>query len=237
MNDYDVRPALENMFNQVIEFLPQLLAAIAILVIGYLISAGIARLIRRGLKKVRFDRALHSSPAGGVISHLVESPTQFAGKLSFWLIFFAFISMAVAVLDIELLNELLAAVYAYVPNIIAAIVIFLIASAVATAVPRMVQRAMGRTAMAKTVSTAVPIIIMSLAGFMILNQLGVARDIVNILFTAIVGATALGMALAFGLGGRDAAKRALDQAVDSARANSGKLSPDIRTPKRSKTDL
>ncbi|MNL77840.1 hypothetical protein D3C87_2041060 [compost metagenome] len=59
---------------------------------------------------------------------------------------------------------------------------------------------------------------MSLAVFMILNQLGVATDIVNILFTAIVGAIALGLALAFGLGGRDVAKGLLEQAADNARA-------------------
>jgi hypothetical protein len=58
---------------------------------------------------------------------------------------------------------------------------------------------------------------------MILNQLGIARDIVNILFTAIVGAVALGLALAFGLGGRDVARELLEQAADTARSNSDRI--------------
>ncbi len=70
---------------------------------------------------------------------------------------------------------------------------------------------------------------MSLAIFMILNQLGIAKDIVNILFTAIVGAAALGLALAFGLGGRDVAKELLEQAADTARANSDRTKSEAQT--------
>ena len=118
--------------------------------------------------------------------------------------------------------------YSYIPNVIAAVLIFLIASAISAGVAGFAMRVMGRTAIAKIVTAVVPAITMSLAVFMILNQLGVAKDIVNILFTAIVGAVALGLALAFGLGGRDVARELLEQATESARNNSDQIKSETK---------
>ncbi len=223
MEDYDIREPFEKILNSIIEFLPHLLGALLILLLGYLIAKALEKGVRKLLNRARFDRAIHNSAAGNTVSRVVESPSRLGGRIAFWLVFVGAISLAVSALDLPVLNDLLNSVYAYVPNVIAAVVIFLVASTVSAAAVALVQRIMGRSAIAKLVATAIPAITMSLAVFMILNQLGIARDIVNILFTAIVGAVALGLALAFGLGGRDVARELLEQAADSARANSGKV--------------
>jgi hypothetical protein len=127
------------------------------------------------------------------------------------------------------LNDLLAGVYGYVPNIIAAVLIFLVASTVSAGAATFVQRVMGRTAFARVISAAVPAIVMSLAVFMILNQLQIATDIVNILFTAMVGSVALGLALAFGLGGRDVARGLLEQAADNVRSKQDTIKSEVRS--------
>lgn len=228
MDDFNIRDSLENILDSIISFLPNLLGAIIILVIGYLIAKGIEKFIRKMLTRMRFDRAMHNSSAGNMISRIIDSPSRLGGRLGFWLVFIGAISLAVAALDLPVLNDLLSAIYSYVPNIIAAVLIFLVASAISAGAAKFVQRVMGRTAMAKLVATAIPAIAMSLAVFMILNQLGIARDIVNILFTAIVGAIALGLALAFGLGGREVARDLLEHAADNARANSDKMKGEVR---------
>jgi len=64
---------------------------------------------------------------------------------------------------------------------------------------------------------------MAIAGFMILNQLKIASDIVTITYAALMGAVALGMALAFGLGGRDVASRVLEDAYRRGRDERGRL--------------
>lgn len=220
MEDYDIREPFEKILNSIIDFLPNLLGALLILVIGYFIAKALETGVRKLLNRARFDRAIHNSAAGNTVSRVVESPSRLGGRVAFWLVFIGAISLAVSALDLPVLNDLLNSVYAYVPNIIAAVIIFLVASTVSAAAVALVQRVMGRTSIAKLIATAIPAITMSLAVFMILNQLGIARDIVNILFTAIVGAIALGLALAFGLGGRDVARELLEQAADSARANS-----------------
>jgi hypothetical protein len=227
MNDFNVQDSFENILNSIIGFLPNLLGAIIILIIGYFIAKLLEKITRKTLNRARFDRAIHNSSAGNTISRMIESPSRLGGRLAFWLVFIGAISLAVSALNLPVLNDLLNSVYSYVPNVVAAVLIFLIASTISAGAAKFVLRVIGRTAIAKLIATAIPAITMSLAGFMILNQLGIARDIVNILFTAIVGAIALGLALAFGLGGRDVARELLEQATDSARNNSEHIKSEI----------
>jgi hypothetical protein len=74
---------------------------------------------------------------------------------------------------------------------------------------------LGDTPTGKLAATALPVLVMAIAVFMILNQLKIATDIVVITYAALMGAVALGMALAFGLGGRDLASRMLEDAYRS----------------------
>lgn len=224
----NIGQSLENVLQNIINFLPGLIGAILILIIGYFIAKIIGSITRKALHRVRFDRALHTSSAGNVVSRLVESPSKFVGKVVFWLVFLGVISIAISALEVPVLNNILNGIYSYIPNIIAAVIIFLVASAISAGAAGFVRRIMGRTALSQIIATVIPSITMSLAVFMILDQLRVAEDIVNILFTAIVGAMALGLALAFGLGGRDVARELLEQAVDSARNNSGTLKAEAR---------
>jgi hypothetical protein len=68
---------------------------------------------------------------------------------------------------------------------------------------------MGDTPTGRVVATAAPILVMTIATFMILDQLRIAEDIVVITYAALIGAVALGAALAFGLGGREVAAQML----------------------------
>jgi hypothetical protein len=90
------------------------------------------------------------------------------------------------------------------PNVIAALLIFIVTAAVAGAVGGLAHRTTGDTPTGRVVRAAAPALIMAIAVFMILTQLGSATVIVVTTYTALIGAAALGVALAFGLGGRDA---------------------------------
>ena len=219
MNDWDVTQSIRNGINSVFEYLPEILGAILLLIIGYFVALGLRALTRKLLKQVRFDRAIHTSPAGNVTSRLVDSPSRFVAKIVFWLVFLGFVSLAISVLDVPALNAFMASVYGYLPHVIAAVLIFLVASAVSTALVAFVRRVMGRTSLAKIISAVVPSLVMSIAVFMILDELMIAENIVTITYTALIGAVALGLALAFGLGGRDVAARLLEQAYTAGQRN------------------
>ena len=88
------------------------------------------------------------------------------------------ISSAIGTLGIPALTGFMNQVLAYLPNVIAALLIFVVAAALATAVAGLVKRTMGDTPTGKLVETAVPGMILAIAVFMILTQLGIAPVIV-----------------------------------------------------------
>lgn len=219
MNNLNIEESVRNGLNSFFQYLPQIIGALLILVVGYFVALGLRALTRKLLKQVRFDRAIHTSPAGNVTSRLVDSPSRFVSKIIFWLVFLGVVSLAVSVLNVPALNAFMGAIYGYLPHVIAALVIFLVASAVSTALVAFVRRVMGRTSLAKIISAVVPSLVMSIAVFMILDELMIAENIVTITYTALIGAVALGLALAFGLGGRDVAARLMEQAYEAGQRN------------------
>jgi hypothetical protein len=131
------------------------------------------------------------------------------------------------VLHIKALTAFVGAVWAYLPNVIAALAIFIIAGLIATAVSTLAGRVMGDTGIGRVVATGVPILVMTIATFMILEQLKIAPAIVTITYAALLGAIALGSALAFGLGGREVASRMLEGAYSNVQDNKDQWKRDL----------
>ena len=127
-------------------------------------------------------------------------------------------------------------ILAYLPNVIAALLIFLVAAAIAAAVGGLVHRTMGDTPTGRVARAGGPALVMLIAVFMILNQLGIAETIVNATYIALIGAVALGSALAFGLGGRDAAADLINSGYRKAQEQSGQVQADLATGRRRAED-
>jgi hypothetical protein len=134
----------------------------------------------------------------------------------------------VSQLGIEALDNFVAVIGAYLPNIVAAVLIFVLAGAIAAAVGGLVARTMGDTPTGKIVGSVVPVLVMAIATFMILDQLEIAPEIVTITYAALIGGVFLAMALAFGLGGRDVAGRMLAEAYDKGRQQRDQVRRDIQ---------
>jgi hypothetical protein len=206
---------------------PRFLGFLAVLIIGYFIAKLVGALVSRLLGGAGLDRQLNRGTAGEWVSKVTRSPSHLIGRISFWLVFIGAISIAVSVLGIGALQDLVAAVWGYVPNLIAAFLIFLVAAALAAAIGAIVARTMGETTTGKVIATVVPVLIMAIAGFMILDQLMIAETIVTITYASLMGAIALGMALAFGLGGRDVAARMLEGAYEAGQRNREQVKHDL----------
>jgi Conserved TM helix len=140
------------------------------------------------------------------------SPSNGIARVVFWLIFVFFLFTAIGALGIPAVTGFMNQVLAYLPNVIVAILIFVAAALLSGAAAGAVVRFMGDTPTGKVVATVVPAVVMVIAFFMILEQLQIAPEIVRIAFTAIMFALALGLALAFGLGGRELAAELLRDA-------------------------
>lgn len=236
--DLNVTDSIERGFTVFFAWLPSLLAALAILVVGYMVARIVGRLVARVLGRAGFDRVVHGSPGGDFVRRVIAAPSRLLGTIAFWALFLGAVSLAVTALGIEALTDFLGEVYGYLPNVIAALLIFLVAGAVAAAVATLAQRFLGETPLGTIVSTAAPILVMTIATFMILDQLKIAQDIVVITYAALLGAIALGTALAFGLGGRDVARELLMNAYDGVRERKDEWKQDLNSGvERAKADV
>jgi hypothetical protein len=218
-------------FDRIADFMPNLLGFLLILTIGYIIATVVAGIARKVLDKMGVDRHLQSSTAHSYVDQIMPGARAANGisRVVFWLVFGFFIVAAVGALGIPAVTAFMNDVLAYLPNIIVAILIFVVASLLAGAVAGGVTKVMGDTPTGKVVATVVPALVMVIAMFMILNQLRIAEEIVTIAFAATMGALALGLALAFGLGGRDVAARMLEDAYNKSQQAKEQAKDDLRT--------
>lgn len=125
----------------------------------------------------------------------------------------------------------MATITAYLPNVVAAILIFVVVGLVAAAVGGLATRTMGDTPTGKIVAAVVPVLVMGIATFMILNQLRIAPEIGQITYIALLGSVSLALALAFGLGGREAAARLLADGQQKGAEQRGQVKADLQTGK------
>jgi len=209
---FSIRSSIDDGFSVFFEWLPRVVGFVVVLLIGYLIAKLVGKLVHHATHRAGLDRTLHTGAGGNFIQRVVPAPSRLLGRITFWALFLGALSIAASVLGIAALTAFVGAVWAYIPNVIAALLIFLVAGAVAAAVVGLVRRVMGDTALGTIVATVVPILVMTIATFMILEQLKIAPGIVRITYTALVGGIALAAALAFGLGGREVAARMLEGA-------------------------
>jgi len=223
--------AARDILITIAHWIPQFIGALLILLIGYIVSRSVEGIVRKALSAAGFDKVLTKGTAGSYIERVVRVPSKLVGSVVFWLLWLGTLSLAVTILGIPALTNFVNAIYAYVPNIIAAVLIFLVAGAVSAAAAAGVTRVMGDTPTGKIVATVVPTITMLIATFMILDELQIAHQVVLITYSAIMGAVALGMALAFGLGGRDVAASLLGTAYDRSRSGMQQAKSDIDTVK------
>ena len=226
-----ISDSVERGFDTFFEWLPALIGALVVLIIGYIVAKVVAGALRKLLQRGGLDRTLTQGQAGTWVSKLTSSPSYLLSRIAFWALFLGAISLAVSVLGIEALQDFVAAIYAYLPHVIAALLIFLVAGAVAAGIAALVARTMGDTPTGKVVGTVAPGVVMAIAVFMILQELQIAEGIVMITYAALIGALALAAALAFGLGGREVAARMLEGAYQKGQQSRTQVRQDLQQGK------
>ncbi|PVY97100.1 mechanosensitive ion channel family protein [Actinomycetospora cinnamomea] len=227
---FNILQSLQNAFTTFLSYIPNVIGALLVLLIGYLIARLIRAGISRLLRKVRVDDKLTHGKGGEYVARFSPQgkPSQLVGLVVQYVLMVFVIVSAVGTLNIPAVTGFVTLVLSYLPNVLAALLIFLVAAAVAAAVGGLVQRTMGDTPTGRVVRSAAPTLVMAIAVFMILNQLGIAPVIVTATYIALIGAVALGSALAFGLGGRDAAADLVNSGYRRAQQNREQVRQDVQ---------
>ncbi|GCE11524.1 mechanosensitive ion channel family protein [Tengunoibacter tsumagoiensis] len=212
-------------------FVPKLLGFLVILLIGWLVASALAKAVTFLLRKVGFDRI--SSRIGLTrfeqqMGLRMDAP-DLLGKIVYWFVFLVFLVPAVDALGLTSVSSLLDKVISYIPNLFIAIIILFVGGLLAKLAADIVRgaAASGRFGNPNLFANITRYVILGFIALLALYQLQIAPAMIQTLFTAILGGAALAFGLAFGLGGRDSAKRYLDR---SEAALSGGSSESYTTP-------
>lgn len=229
----NIKNSIERGFDTFFAFLPNVLGFLVLLVVGYIVARVVGGLVSKALGRAHLDEHMRKTDAHSFVERIMPGASieKGVGKVVFWLVFAFFLFAAIGALQIPAVTTFMNQVLAYLPNVIVAMLIFVVAALVSGAVATGVTKVMGDTPTGKVVAAVVPAVVMVIAIFMILDQLQIAEQIVTITFAAIMGALALGLALAFGLGGRDVAGRMLEDAYRKGQDAKEQAKSDMQVPK------
>ena len=192
---------------QIGRVLPALAGALLILLTGYFLARQIQRWADDTLKRLDFNRVAHAGGLDEVVERTGSrlDPVRALARLIFWLVMFVVILLASTALGLESINEMFGMMLAFIPTLIAAIVIVILGMILGEFVRGLILASAGGVAGVPTLAKIAKSAVLMIAVFMALQQLGVAEEIVTSAFTLILGAIALAVGLAFGLGNRQLA--------------------------------
>lgn len=207
--------SFQGLFYGLVAFIPNLLAALIIFIIGWLIGSGLARVVEQVIGALKVDNALRAAGVERVVERAgwKMNAGAFLGTLVKWFFIIVFLVAALEVLGLTQVTAFLTTVVlGYLPQVIVAVLILLVAAVVAETAQRVVRGAAAAAHMksANFLGAIARWAIWVFAILAALDQLGIS-PFIQTLFTGLVVALALAFGLAFGLGGQQAAARYLDR--------------------------
>ncbi len=208
--------SFQSLFFGLVDFVPNLIIAVIIFVIGWLIGAGLGRVVAQIVSSLRVDQALRAAGVEKVLERagFKLNTGAFLGMLVKWFFVVVFLVASLEVLGLTQVTIFLrAVVLGYLPQVFVAVLILLVAAVVADAAQRVVAASAAAANMrsANLLGAIARWSIWIFAVLAALNQLQVATGFVQTLFTGVVVAVALALGLSFGLGGQAAAAKWLDK--------------------------
>jgi small-conductance mechanosensitive channel len=203
-----------NLVHMIAEFLPRFLVMLIIIAIGLLAAFVLKYILRALLRLTKLDRVSEEAGASRVLrmAHL-PSMTELLCRSIFWVTWLGFILVGLSVLGVAGLQEQISRLLRFLPEVFVAILILFLGAVIANFLSRTALLAAVNAGhpSAKILSWSIRFGIWILAISMTLEELGVARQTVISAFSIIFGASMLGLAIAFGLGGQDLARKCLER--------------------------
>lgn len=217
--------AFDDLARSLVSFVPKLILAVVIFMVGWLIGAIIGRFVAQIVGLLRVDRALEEVGVGDVVARagLKLNTGRFIGKLIEWFIVIVFLLASLELVGLSQVTSFLrSSILSYLPNVIIAAFILVIAAVVADAVKHLVTSSF-RAAGISSSGFMGGIAKWAIWGFALiaaLTQLGIAEQMLLTLFTGFVAMLAIAGGLAFGLGGKDAAANFIERLRDDISSRS-----------------
>lgn len=206
-----IQPTLQDL----VKFVGNLLVAVIVFIIGYLISIGIGKLIAEILKSVKFNKLFEKEGWKRSMqrANIDVNPAEFIGAIFKWVFVVVSLMLVVDILKLEGFRGLLAQVIGYLPNVVVAVLVFVVAIIISDITKKVVRVSVERLKVgygyiaASIAKWAIWIFTFLLILELVLPASLLIKTLYSSIVYGVVGALALGVGLAIGLGGKDTASR------------------------------
>ncbi len=206
---------LSVFFKKLVNFLPNLLSSLIIILIGILSAIFLKFVLVRFLKMIHFDKFCERVGIGQMLGRggIRDVPSNILGRIIFWLIISIFIIIALNSLQVPSVEQLMTQFLLYLPNVFVAILIVIFGYLIGNFLGRatLIASVNANLDFAGPLSHIVKLAIFLMAVTMALEQLGIGRATIIIAFGIVFGGIVLAISIAFGLGGKDLARKYLEK--------------------------
>ena len=213
-----IEPA-EQMWANVLGFLPTLISVVLILLIGWMLATLAQKVITRFLKLARLDSISEKIGIANILTKgdINYTLSEIIGIIIYWLLMLVVFLMAVNALQLTVAAELLHQVILYLPNVIASVFILVLGIFFASIIANTVRTTAANAGIqqARSLGQFTQVIIVIFTIMESLNQLKIDTTVLQLLVKATLAAMALGVGLAIGLGCKDIAGKHVGQLIDS----------------------
>lgn len=208
---------IKEMLSQTATFVPNLLGALIILLVGWIVAKVLKELTGKILSAIRFDVLARKAGIAEILTKggVKLTFSEILSALVYWLVMVIVLVLVTNVFGLTIASRLIEGVISYIPRVIAALFVLVIAMFLGTFVSGIVRTT------SLNANLPNPQLLSGLSYWAIvifgatiaIGQLGIATVLVSTTFNIFFGALCLALALAFGLGGREAAARFIDEVV------------------------
>lgn len=205
--------SLRGLWGEVLGFLPALIGALIIFIIGLIIASLLEKVAERVIFYLKIDSIMRKAEMQDYLerANIKLNVGGFIGKLVYWFIVVAFLLAASDILRFTAFSEFLNQVLAFIPSVLIAVLIMLAAMVVANFLRQLVTASIAGAKLnyAKGLGTMTWWVVIVFGFLTALPQIGISTAIIQTLVMGLIAMLALAGGLAFGLGGREHASRFL----------------------------
>lgn len=215
--------SLQTLWLGFVNFVPNFIIAVVVFIVGWVLGSVVGRALEQVIGALKIERLFQSAGAEAMMARagIKLNVGGFIGSIVKWFIIIVFLMTSLEVLGLQQVNSFLReVVLSYLPQVFIAAIILVLAMAVSNLVRRIVvgSAKAANAPAANMVGTISYYAIWIFALIIALSTLGVAPQFMQILFTGIVAMLAIAGGLAFGLGGKDAASRAIEDIKENMKS-------------------
>jgi len=207
--------------------IPKIIGFVVILVIGWFIASAIAKAVAAILRTVKFNDLAQRAGLSGFVQKMgmQTDAAGFVATVAKWFVRLIVLVSAFDALGLPAVSQVLDQLLLWLPNLVVALIALVIGGLAANALSTLVRGAPAESGLGSPdlLANIARVAVWAFAIVVAVNQIGIATALINTLFTAVVGAVALALALAFGLGGRETASMIVRNWYESGKSAAPKM--------------